>query len=79
MTVSGMTPKQRDILLIPIPFTDLQSVKRRPVLVLSNDRYNKTSEDILVAAITSNVQRTKYGLLLEASDVEGGRLQRARV
>lgn len=30
-------PKQGDILLIPIPFTDLSSHKRRPVIVISND------------------------------------------
>ncbi|HZK44548.1 MAG TPA: type II toxin-antitoxin system PemK/MazF family toxin [Syntrophomonadaceae bacterium] len=29
--------KQGDILIIPIPFTDLTSSKKRPVLVLSND------------------------------------------
>ncbi len=28
--------KQRDILLIPIPFTDLTAQRRRPVLVVSN-------------------------------------------
>jgi len=29
-------PDQRDILLIPIPFTDLTSQRRRPVIVISN-------------------------------------------
>jgi len=33
-------PEQGEILLIPIPFSDLQSVKKRPVLVISNDNYN---------------------------------------
>lgn len=47
--------KQGDILLIPIPFTDLTSSKRRPVLVVSNDEYNKVTRDIVVAAITSNL------------------------
>jgi len=37
-------PNQRDILLIPIPFTDLTSQRRRPVVVISNDEYNHSKK-----------------------------------
>lgn len=37
----GTMPKQGEIVLIPIPFTDLTSSKKRPVLIISNDDYNK--------------------------------------
>ena len=33
--------EQREIVLIPVPFTDLTSQKRRPVLIISNDRYHR--------------------------------------
>jgi len=52
--------KQGDILLIPIPFSDLSSNKKRPVLVLSNNDYNNKTEDIIVAAITSNLAEKDY-------------------
>jgi mRNA interferase MazF len=39
----GTRPEQGDILLIPIPFTDLSSQKRRPVIVISNNEYNGKS------------------------------------
>jgi mRNA interferase MazF len=54
--------KQGDILLISVPFTDLTSSKKRPVLVLSNDEFNYKSEDIIVAAITSNVNDNPYSV-----------------
>ncbi len=39
-------PEQGDILLIPIPFTDLSSHKRRPVIVISitSPQYSSPSQ-----------------------------------
>ena len=68
--------EQRDILLIPVPFTDLTSSKARPVLVLSHSEYNRESPDILVAAITSNIVSNSPGLIIYFSDLEQGHLPR---
>ena len=54
--------KQGDILLIPIPFTDLSSNKKRPVLVLSSNQYNKSADDLIIAAITSNIDEKSYAI-----------------
>lgn len=67
--------KQGDILLIPIPFSDLTSNKKRPVLVLSNDDYNCKTEDIIVAAITSNLTTKDYTVMLSSSDLDEGTLK----
>jgi len=69
-------PKQGDILLIPIPFTDLTSKKRRPVIVISNDQYNRKTGDIIVVAMTSNPQVTDYSLSITSSDLIEGALNR---
>jgi len=69
-------PKQGDILLIPIPFTDLSSHKRRPVIVVSNDQYNRKTSDIVVVAMTSNPQVTDYSLSITSSDLVEGALNR---
>ena len=36
--------KQREMVLIPIPFSDLKSKKRRPVIVISNNIYNQKTD-----------------------------------
>jgi len=67
--------RQGDILLIPIPYSDLTSNKKRPVLVLSNDEYNTKTEDIIVVAITSNITSKEYSILISNKDLQEGNLQ----
>ena len=47
--------KQRDILTVLFPFTDLSQAKERPVLVISNDRLNAASYDYIMIPLTSNL------------------------
>jgi len=69
-------PEQGDIVLIPVPFTDLSSQKRRPVIVVSNNNYNRKTADVVVVAMTSNPTQTAYSFTITASDLTKGRLNR---
>ena len=68
--------EQGDILLIPVPFTDLSARKRRPVIVISNTRYNRKTDDIVVVAMTSNPAPVDYSFTITSSDLERGKLNR---
>ena len=72
---SGIMLKQRDIILIPIPFTDLTSQKKRPAIIISNDNYNETHEDIVVVALTSNVESRDFTIMLTNDSMEEGTLK----
>ena len=69
-------PEQGDIVLIPIPFTDLSSRKLRPVIVISNDEYHRSTRDMVVVAMTSNPAPAPYSLTVTSSDLTRGRLRR---
>jgi len=66
-----------DIVLIPVPFSDLSASKKRPVLVLSNNNYNTTKPDMIVVAITSNL--TQQGISISSSDMITGQLPKPSV
>ena len=66
---------QGDILLIPIPFSDLKTSKKRPVLVLSNSDYNSNNQDIVVAAITSNLEQKEYAVTIASDNLDEGELK----
>jgi mRNA interferase MazF len=76
MTPSGTMPSQGEIVLIPVPFTDLSSQKRRPVIVVSNDRYNRSSRDMLVVAMTSNLSTIPHSFTIDNPDLIAGILNR---
>lgn len=69
-------PEQGDIVLIPVPFTDLSSQKRRPVIVISNNDYNGRTMDIVVVAMTSNPTPADYCFTITSSDLDQGVLNR---
>ncbi|NIP39861.1 MAG: type II toxin-antitoxin system PemK/MazF family toxin [Candidatus Dadabacteria bacterium] len=46
--------KKWDIVLVPFPFTDLKTTKKRPALVIYPDNYNKVF-DLVILFITSQM------------------------
>ena len=69
-----MKVKQRDIILIKFPFSDLSGAKVRPASVISNDEYNNKGLDAVVLAMTSSLSRSKYKIIIESKDLESGSL-----
>jgi len=69
---SGTNYEQGEIVLIPFPFSDLSSIKQRPVLILSNNNYNKDTEDIVTCGITSNLKDSAYSVLIDKNDLSKG-------
>jgi len=57
MSIQFMTVyKKWDIILVPFPFTDLKTTKKRPALVVSPDNYNQ-GMDVVIAFVTSKVDQ----------------------
>ena len=69
-------PEQGDVVLIPVPFTDLSSSKRRPVIVVSCNAYNEATADMIVVAMTSNPAPAPYSFTITSSDLAQGSLNR---
>lgn len=65
-----MTYNFGDILLVPFPFTDQTTTKKRPTVVISSKKYNAQKPDIIIMAITSQINSSlKFGEML-ISDFE---------
>ena len=48
-----MIYKAFDVVAIPFPFTDRDATKRRPALVISNERFNQQHDQLVLAMITT--------------------------
>ena len=60
-----------DIVVIPFPFSDLSSVKRRPALVIAP----VTGDDLILCQITSKFHTDTYSVPLHPSDLSSGTLK----
>ncbi|MEK6926009.1 MAG: type II toxin-antitoxin system PemK/MazF family toxin [Nanoarchaeota archaeon] len=66
--------EQRDLILVPFPFSDQSGRKVRPVIVISNNKFNEKSNDVLVIGVTSNISRDNYAIDLSNEGLEEGKL-----
>jgi mRNA interferase MazF len=45
-----------DVVLVPFPFTDQTTSKRRPAIVISSEAYQRSRPDIILIAVTSQAK-----------------------
>jgi mRNA interferase MazF len=50
-----------EIVLVGFVFSDESERKLRPAVVISSRAYNRARQEVIVAAITSNIRRRLYG------------------
>jgi mRNA interferase MazF len=71
-----MKPERGDLVLLPFPFTELTTVKRRPAIVVSPHRINQAGHDRIVVAVSSNLGAAPPGgtIPLMPTDLASGAL-----
>lgn len=70
----GMNYSQREIVLVPFPYSDLSTNKKRPLLIVSNNVYNSKYDDVVVCVITSKKNKDDYSIVIKDENLEYGYL-----
>ncbi len=53
--------KKGDVVLMEFIYSEGHGYKKRPALIISNNKYNSKRQEIIVAAITGNISRDFIG------------------
>ncbi|MCX6742064.1 MAG: type II toxin-antitoxin system PemK/MazF family toxin [Candidatus Pacearchaeota archaeon] len=72
--INGTSIKQRDIILIPFPYSDLNGIKKRPALILSGKDYLSKNNDVICCAMTSSPKNFDRGVMITNIDLDLGHL-----
>lgn len=70
-----MKIKQRDIVLVPVKFSDQSGTKRRPVIIISNEDVNDRYLDVIYCMITSRKRNLPHEVPIIDNDLESGALK----
>jgi mRNA interferase MazF len=71
-----MQIRQKEIVLLPFPFSDLEGTKVRPALVVSNDSFNAKSDDCVMVPLTTVIKDEPFSVLISQDDLSAGKLLR---
>ena len=73
--MNSLSFEQGDIVIAQLLFSEQIGLKIRPVLVISNTKYNKENDGIILLKITSAGKKTKYNLTLIEEDMQIDKLK----
>jgi mRNA interferase MazF len=69
-----MQVNQKEVVLLPYPFSNLEGTKVRPALVVSNNHFNKKSDDCVMAPLTTIIKDEPYSVVIEQENMSSGKL-----
>ena len=69
-----MNFRQKELVLLPYPFSNQEGTKVRPAIIISNNNFNKKSEDCIMLPLTSVIKEVPYSVLITQEDLSSGNL-----
>ncbi len=69
-----MSVQQGEIVLLPYPFSNFDGAKVRPALVVSNNFFNKKSDDCVMVPLTTVMKEEPYSVLINQENLSSGKL-----
>ena len=69
-----MQVKQKEIILLPYPFSNLGGTKVRPALVVSNYQFNKKSDDCVMIPLITIIKDEPYSVIIKQKNLSSGKL-----
>ena len=66
--------KQKELVLLPYPFSDQVGSKVRPAIIVSNDNFNKRCEDCVMVPLTTVIKDEPFSLIVNQDSLESGKL-----
>ena len=69
-----MQINQKEVVLLPYPFSNFEGIKVRPALIVSNESFNKKSADCIMVPLTTVVKDEPYSIILNDEDMDSGKL-----
>ena len=66
--------QQKELVLLPYPFSNQKGSKVRPAIIVSNDNFNKRCEDCVMVPLTTVIKAEPFSLIINQDSLESGKL-----
>lgn len=70
---------QREIVIVSYPYSDYKGIKTRPAIIISNNVFNRSYQDIVLVPLTSIIRSEEISVILNSDDLSSGKLLRTSV